>query len=67
MTSRGLLLFGLGALTMVPVVAYARHRGRREQIGGQMGPMTQIYTPQAGVVDDAELIEPTAGTEPARG
>jgi hypothetical protein len=64
MKIRSLALFGLGALSMVPVVAYARHRARRDLAGGVMEPMTQIYTAQSGVVDDAELIEPPAEDTP---
>jgi hypothetical protein len=55
---RGALLFGPGALSMVPVVVYARHRRRKDEIGGVMEPMTEIYQPEMGTVDDAEFESP---------
>ena len=61
---RGLLLFGLGAISMLPVVAYARHRRRRFEIGGVMDPMTTIYTPELGTVDDAIIESPEQSFDP---
>jgi hypothetical protein len=61
----GFGLFALGAISMIPVVAYARHRKRHDEIGGVMEPMTEIYTPASGTVDDAELLEsPTQAETP---
>ena len=60
---RGALLFGLGALSMVPVVVYARHRRRKAEIGGVMEPMTEIYQPEMGTVDDAEFESPQQQAE----
>jgi hypothetical protein len=62
--SLGLVLFGLGAVSMLPVVAYARHRRRKEELGGVMDPMTSIYTPEMGTVDDAELESPQQAETP---
>ena len=68
--SLGLVLFGLGAVSMLPVVAYARHRRRKEdmaagqEVGGVMDAMTEIYTPEMGTVDDAELESPQQAETP---
>jgi hypothetical protein len=59
----GFSLFALGALSMLPVVAYASRGRRKRELGGVMEPMTTIYTPATGTVDDAELVESPAQAE----
>lgn len=62
---RGVVLFGLGALSMLPVVSYARHRRRKDELAaGVMEPMTTIYQPQMGTVDDAEIESPEQAEVP---
>ena len=62
MKIKGLILFGLGALSMIPVVVYARHR-RRLEAGGVMEPQSEIFQPSYGAVVDADIEE----LVPARG
>jgi hypothetical protein len=62
----GKVLFGIGAASTVPLIAALVRRSRMHvEAGGVMEPMTQAYTPQSGVVDDAEILTPPGGAPEA--
>jgi hypothetical protein len=61
----GLMLFGVAAASTVPLVlAFVRRSRRRVEPAGVMDPMTEIYTPEMGTVDDAELESPQQAETP---
>ena len=60
----GKVLFGVGAASTIPlVIAIVRRSRRQVEAGGVMDPMTQVYTPDRGVVDDAEILSPPDAPE----
>ncbi|HEY5946670.1 MAG TPA: hypothetical protein VIV40_14305 [Kofleriaceae bacterium] len=60
----GFALFAAGAASTLPLVfAFMRQR-RRGEVAGVMDPMTKIYTPEMGTVDDAEFESPQQSEPP---
>ncbi len=59
----GLALFAVGAASTLPlIVAFMRNR-RRAQPAGVMDPMTEVYQPEMGTVDDADIESPELAPE----
>ena len=58
----GKVLFGIAAASTLPLVVAVFRRSRRREdaidAGGVMDPMTEIYSPELGTVDDAEIESP---------
>ena len=54
----GTLLFGIGAASTVPLIATVIRRSRRREVGGVMEPMTEVYSPSMGTVDDDDIESP---------
>ena len=55
----GLTLFAIGAASTLPLIlTFVRRSRRHVEAAGVMDPMTEIYTPEMGTVDDAELESP---------
>jgi len=53
----GKIMFGFGAVSTIPLIASVIRQKRHLESAGVMTPNTQIYTPEQGTVDDAELID----------
>jgi hypothetical protein len=61
----GMMLFGIGAASTLPLIfAYVRRSRRAFEPAGVMDPMTEIYTPEMGTVDDAEIESPQHAETP---
>jgi hypothetical protein len=61
----GKVLFGIGAASTVPlIVAFVRRNRRLAKPAGVMDPMTEIYTPAMGTVDDAKVESPLQPDSP---
>ena len=61
----GFALFAAGAASTVPLVAAYMRRRYSKDVAGVMDPMTEIYKPEMGTVDDAKFESPRQ-TEPFR-
>lgn len=68
----GKILFGIGAASTVPLILAVVRRSRRrsgaframDDTAGVMDPMTEIYQPELGTVDDAEYESPAQPNSP---
>jgi hypothetical protein len=61
----GMTLFGIGAASTLPLIfAFVRRNRRHAKTAGVMDPMTEIYTPEMGTVDDTEIESPMQAETP---
>jgi len=60
----GKILLGVGATSTIPLIAAIVRRSRRQEAGGVEVPMTTVYTPTMGVVDDSGIESPQQGEMP---
>ena len=60
----GKILLGVGATSTIPLIAAIVRRSRRQEVGGVEVPMTTVYTPTMGVVDDSGIESPQQGEMP---
>jgi len=54
----GKILFGVGATSTIPLLVAFFRTQRKRPVGGVMDPMTKVYTPDMGTVDDAVIESP---------
>jgi len=60
----GKVLLGVGVASTIPLIAAIVRRSRRQEVGGVEVPMTTVYTPTMGVVDDSGIESPQQGEMP---
>lgn len=60
----GLALFAVGVASTLPlIVAFVQRSRRRTRTAGVMNPMTEVYQPEMGTVDDADIESPELAPE----
>ena len=59
----GKILLGVGATSTIPLLVAFMRANRRRAVGGVMEPMTEVYQPEMGTVDDAEIESPLQHSE----
>jgi hypothetical protein len=57
------ILLGIGATSTLPLLIAFFRANRKRDVGGVMEPMTEVYQPEMGTVDDAEIESPLQQAE----
>ncbi len=63
----GKLLLGIGATSTLPLLVAIIRAARRREVGGVMEPMTEVYQPEMGTVDDTAIESPQQAEVPTFG